>query len=206
MAEMEGKPETSELLVSPPESGFSMNWQMVDGFGCAVQVTMRTALLDDWADAIRVRTKFIDGAMKHGWTVPGRPSPAPPPAPNKAAEIVAEANPQLAAEMVAQDASVPPPPDGKTYQTVDTQEIHITPQADGLIKLEFWNPGRKYPEEYLKGKPERVAGLLKYVTSADVNKAQKLACRARVYYVLGKEKNNKPGEHWHDICHVRPLD
>lgn len=191
--------------VAPSEAGFSINFHIEDPVGCDHQVTMRSAFPDEWGEVFKQMKAFKTLAQEHGWALVAKPkaTPAPPPV-NKAAEIMEEAGATVAAaEQRAADQDVPASSTGKPYQTVDVSEIHITPKPDGRIELAFWNPGRKWPEEHTTCKPERAAGLLKHVTSADVSKAQKLACRARVYFTIGKEKQN--GGNWHDIEHVRPI-
>lgn len=192
--------------VAPPEAGFSVNFIMDDPVGCAHQITMRAAFPEEWSYVFAQMKSFKSAAQEHGWQLVSKPkaTPAPPPVANKAAQIMEEAgNHQAAAEQRQVDSAVPPSTTGKPYQTVDVSEVVITPQADGTVEVGFWNPGRKFAEERLKWKTDRVAGLLKHVTSADVTKAQKLALPCRVYFVLGKEKTN--GGNWHDIEHVRPI-
>lgn len=191
--------------VAPPEAGFSVNFIMDDPSGCAHQITMRAAYPEEWAYVFQQMKGFKASAQEHGWTLVSKPrAQAAPPPVNKAAQIAdSEGAHEAAAEIRAASDAVPPSTTGKPYQTVDVSEVRIVPQADGTIEVGFWNPGRKYAEERLKWKADRVAGLLKHVTSADVNKAQNLAVNCRVYFVLGKEKQN--GGNWHDIEHVRPI-
>ena len=199
--------ERLKAACPPPEAGVSVNVAFsATTAGITITGGQLTLRAPDQADAGLVLAMLKGIIEERGWKFAPAPAQAPPPAPNRAAAVArSEGNEPMARGIEQAAAAVPAPPAGKEWQMVDTQEIHITPQVDGLVKVEFWNPGRKWAEEYAKWKPDAVAGLLKHVTDADVNKAQKLACACRVYFLLGKEKNNKPGEYWHDIYHVRPL-
>lgn len=57
--------------LAPPDSQVSLNWQMQDGYGATVQVTMRCAVLEDWPSVMKTRAAFLDAAQKGGWTFPG---------------------------------------------------------------------------------------------------------------------------------------
>ena len=143
-----------------------------------------------------------------------RPPQAIAPQPDPAAKIAMEAgNKVMAQELQIQAEAVPPAPNGGQWNIVDVTEVRIEPKADGLVSVEFWNPGRQYAEEYVKWQPDRIKALLKHVMTVPVNddgsvKPAKLSCRCRVFFSLGKEKtgpNAKPGSRWHDVAHVRPL-
>ena len=140
--------------------------------------------------------------------------PAPAPKPDAAAQIAREeGNLELASRLEAQRAEVPPPPTGKTWQTVDVSEIRVIPQPDGVTTLvEFWNPNRKYAEERVKWKSLSIIGLLKHVMTVPTNddgtpKAAAFTAPCRVYYTLGKEytKKDQTIANYHDVAHVRPL-
>ena len=155
------------------------------------------------------------GIEHYGWQpeAPKAP-PAPAPKPDAAAQIAREAgNQELASNLEAQGVEVPPPPAGKTWQTVDVSEIRVIPQPDGVTTLvEFWNPNRKYAEERVKWKSFSIIGLLKHVMTVLTNddgtpKAATFTVPCRVYYTLGKEytKKDQTIANYHDVACVRPL-
>jgi len=155
------------------------------------------------------------GIEHYGWQpeAPKAP-PAPAPKPDAAAQIAREeGNLELASKLEARGAEVPPPPAGKTWQTVDVSEIRVIPQPDGVTTLvEFWNPNRKYAEERVKWKSFSIIGLLKHVMTVLTNddgtpKAATFTVPCRVYYTLGKEytKKDQTIANYHDVAHVRPL-
>ena len=171
--------------------------------------TTLTAALDD------LYTGIIHAFTKYECTpeAPKAP-PAPAPKPDPAAQIAREeGNLELASRLEAQRAEVPPPPTGKTWQTVDVSEIRVIPQPDGITTLvEFWNPNRKYAEERVKWKSLSIIGLLKHVMTVPTNddgtpKAAAFTAPCRVYYTLGKEytKRDQTMANYHDVAHVRPL-
>jgi len=185
---------------APAEAGFSMNFQISHDVIGPAQVTFRGARAGEWMRVMTQAREFTAYAIKNGWKFKSAPQAAPPP---KAAPVEGSTASHVTTPPVL-DATVPPPPEGKEWKYVDVQQIKILPQPDDKVKIEFWNPGRKYAEEILNCKTERAAGILKHVTSAPVTVAANLSVPVRVYYVLGKEKANKPGEYWHDVYHVRP--
>ena len=171
--------------------------------------TTLSAALDD------LYTGIQHGIERYQMQVEAPKAPAAPaPKPDPAAQIAREeGNLELASRLEAQGAEVPPPPAGKTWQTVDVSEIRVIPQPDGITTLvEFWNPNRKYAEERVKWKSFSIIGLLKYVMTVLTNddgtpKAATFTVPCRVYYTLGKEytKKDQTIANYHDIAHVRPL-
>lgn len=178
---------------APAEAGFSMNFQMAHPIVGNTQVTFRGARAGDGLRVIEQVRTFAATVQKNGWKF-NVPAPVP--------EKVAQAKPENGSKAVS-GQDVPAAPDGKDWLTVDIQQIKVLPQPDNKVKVEFWNPGRKYPEETVNGTNERGAGILKHVTDKDIRQPQNLSLPCRVYYILGKEKTNKPGEFWHDVYHVR---
>lgn len=198
-----------------PEAPFSDSFKWVDEQGFEHLSTVRGWQFSALMTTIqRAESSIIDFGGKPIITIRPTAPAAPAPAPDKPAQIaMQEGNPQMAAQLQAQADAVPPAPNGQAWQTVDINEIRIEPKSDGMVSVEFWNPGRKYAEEYVKWKPENVLGLLKHVMTVPTNddgsiKPSILSCKCRVYFTLGKEKtgpNAKPGSRWHDVAHVRPL-
>ena len=171
--------------------------------------TTLSAALDD------LYTGIQHGIEKYQMQVEAPKAPAAPaPKPDPAAKIAAEeGNLELVSKLEAQEAEVPPPPAGKTWQTVDVSEIRVIPQPDGVTTLvEFWNPNRKYAEEHVKWKSLSIIGLLKHVMTVPTNddgtpKAAAFTVPCRVYYTLGKEytKKDQTIGNYHDVAHVRLL-
>ena len=171
--------------------------------------TTLSAALDD------LYTGIQHGIERYQMQVEAPKAPAAPaPKPDPAAQIAREeGNLELASRLEAQGAEVPPPPAGKTWQTVDVSEIRVIPQPDGITTLvEFWNPNRKYAEERVKWKSFSIIGLLKHVMTVLTNddgtpKAATFTVPCRIYYTLGKEytKKDQTIAHYHDIAHIRPL-
>lgn len=75
---MTDKSPSTETAVAILESGFSLEWSMRDGYGATVQIAMRGARPSDWADVLRKRKEFMDGAMKSGWAILPAATIAPP--------------------------------------------------------------------------------------------------------------------------------
>lgn len=201
---------------APAEAGFSTNMFLTHPIMGRLQFTFRGATSTDWGFVLEDVDRFAHYMREKGWKFDGeiKAPEAPAPKPDKPAMIALEAgNKDLAAELQTQASAVPPAPGGQEWQTIDVSEIRIEPKSDGLVSVEFWNPGRKYAEEYVKWKPENILALLKHVMTVPTNddgsiKPAILSCKCRVYFSLGKEKtgpNAKPGSRWHDVAHVRPL-
>lgn len=197
------------LAESIPEAGASLSFQVIPGKVVGnFQVTLRATHSTQIGELIETGAKLI---QERGWHMVEPPPTAPPPAPSAASEAVKDGTPEVKAAVKAVVEGVGDPPAGKEWQTTDVQEIHIEPKADGMVLVEFWIPGRKWAEEYVKWQPAHVLGLLKHVMTVPVNndgsiKTAKVTCPCRVYYTLGKEKtgpNAKPGSRWHDVAHVR---
>ena len=203
--------ELKEYWAGFPEAPLSDTFKYIDVEGFEHMITVR-----GWEGAAFFGTIGIVKAniLGQGGIAPATRNltPAPAPQPDPAAKIALEAgNKAMAQELQASYEAVPPAANGQPWQTVDVNEVRIEPKADGLVSVEFWNPGRQYAEEYVKWKPENVKGLLKHIMTVPTNddgtlKPGKHSVNCRVYYSLGKEKtgpNAKPGSRWHDVAHVR---
>ena len=191
----------------PPESGFSLNVQFSGGKVISGgQITFRTSDAHDWRKAF---DEFAALVKEREWKFAPAPTPATPPAENRALVIAREegASPAVMAQVKQATEGLPPPPDGKTWLTLDAERILLLPQPDTRIKIEFYAEGHKFPDLKTTWKAEQVAGLLKHVTAQDVTKAADLALPCRVYYTLGKEYTKPDGTkgNYKDIAHVRPL-
>lgn len=193
--------------ITPAEAGFSANFHLTHDKTGPIQFTFRGATSDEWHIVMKDVSEFTQHMKALGYRF-NVPQPAPPPAPNKAAEIVAEEGNHEAAQVIAANAErVPDPPQGKQWLVLESARTVIIPQPDGRIKIEFYALGHEYADLRTTWKPEQVAGLLKHVTSIDVNKPADLALPCKVYYTLGKEyKNAKTGAtgNYKDIGHCRP--
>lgn len=190
----------------PAEAGFSTNFHLLHDRAGTMQFTFRGARASDALAVMGHAETFVKHMLEKGWRF-NVPLAAPPPTQNKAAEIAKEeGNAPLAAQIKAEYERVPDPPQGKTWQTLTAARVVIKPEPGDLVTVEFYEPNHKWPDiKASKWKPERAAGLLKHVTSADVMKAADMTLGCTVYFVQGAEKKDKPGEYWKDIYHVRPL-
>lgn len=195
-----------------PEAG-GIAFTTVYKDGLAINVTARGTNPYDAMAGLLAAIALGHAALNIETEKPQAPS-APAPKTDPAAAIAAEAgNTELAKTLAEGYGEVPPPPDGKAWQTAEAHEVRIIPQPDGITtKAEFWNPGRKYPEETVKWKSPSIVGLLKYIMAVPVNddgtpKASTFTCPCRIYFALGKEYVKKDGAkaNYHDIAHVRPL-
>jgi hypothetical protein len=216
MATMDTPKQESRTRTQPYEAGFSTNYFLNHPLMGRQQFTFRGATSAHWGEVMDDVHQFLQYMKGKGWSLDGENTPpaASAPLPDPAARVAQQAgNNQMAQELQAQAEAVPPAPNGAAWNTVDVNEVRIEPKADGLVTVEFWNPGRQYAEEYVKWTPDNVLGLLKHVMTVPVNddgtiRPAKLSCKCRVYYSLGKEKTGpkaKPGSRWHDVAHVRPL-
>ena len=171
--------------------------------------TTLTAALDD------LYTGIIHAFTKYECTpeAPKAP-PAPAPKPDPAAQIAREeGNLELASRLEAQGAEVPPPPAGKTWQTVDAVFVRYLPQPDGKCTIEFYGNSHKQPHDdyaFIKASKwtwENVSGLMKHVTSHAPEEAGEFNLPCRVYYIEGKEYTTPSGVkgRYKDVCHVRSL-
>lgn len=190
----------------PAEAGFSMNFQISHEVIGQAQVTFRGTRSSDWSYVMTQAREFSQYALQNGWKFKVS-TPAPPPATNGAAAIVREeGNGHLAEHIEETAARVPEPPAGKVWHTIDAARVVVKPEPDNRVTLEFYESGHKWPDiKANKWKMEQARGLLKHVTSHDPEKAADLSLACRVYYTDGKEKNDKPGEFWKDIGHVRAI-
>lgn len=191
---------------APAEAGFSMNFQMEHPVVGNTQVTFRGARAGDALKVVDHVRAFAANVTKNGWKFKVA-TPAPPPTPNGAAAIVREeGNGHLAAHIEAEAERIPDPPAGKVWHTIDAARVVIKPEPDSRVTLEFYESGHKWPDiKANKWKMDQARGLLKHVTSHDPKEAADLSLACRVYYTDGKEKNDKPGEFWKDIAHVRAI-
>ena len=120
-----------------------------------------------------------------------------------------EGNPQMAAEIQAAGAAVPPSRKGAgvIYQTFDADIVEVLPQPDEKVTICFYGTNDKYPRVKVnKWKLAAADGLMKHVTSESMGKPAKYTLRCRVYYTDGAEYHTDNGSgHYKDIEHVRPI-
>lgn len=180
----------------PPESQFSLNWQMIDGYGGNVQVTMRGSYVGEWPEIMQERAKFVDLAQKKGWTFPGSVKPAagltPPPA-APAAPVAAPSNGTATSTV-------------KVVQVLSATELRVMPRADGKVDLEFWNTGRQYAEiKATKAPAEAVAMLAATGAWAldNFSKAGAFTLPVTIEYRLSDKLNSK-GNPYKDVLAVKP--
>lgn len=118
-----------QLAASVPESGFSMNWPMIDPAGCQVQMTARAPLLGDWSRVIAARAKMTEQIIKDGWQT-------------------------TAAARTATPAPTAANGDGASGQTPCAMiEIGLT-YTSKKIQLMFHCDGFEKPLTFAKGMPE----------------------------------------------------
>jgi hypothetical protein len=139
--------------VAEPEAGFSLNWQMVDGFNATVQVTMRTAHVYNWPDVMKHRADFMEKAVAKGWNVPGRLPSATPPAAVATTATPTAPRPSAALAPVQ-------PSGGKEILTLVATKMEVMPKPDGKVELKFFEQGHKFPDIYATGAVENMVKLL----------------------------------------------
>jgi hypothetical protein len=143
--------------VAPPESQFSLNWQMVDGYGGNVQVTMRAAFIGEWPDIMRERKEFCEKAQTAGWTFPGKVTP----------NAVAPALPPSPKGGLTGSNGAPVPPPlgvvapaaGRTDSVCAMIEV-ATSYSGGKTQLKFHVDGMEHPLTFTREVKE-MATLLK---------------------------------------------
>ena len=180
---------------TPPESQFSMNWQMIDGYGGNVQITMRATRLAEWGDVLKARKEFCTTAQEHGWTFPGALKPtATAPSP-----IVAPPGVQL---VVTPPPVAPAVQAAAGVQTLTAASMKVTPLPEGKVKIEFWNPGREWAEITATKTPEQAAAMLgSGWTVAHFKTAQVYALPVTIEW-RNSERLNRAGKPFKDILKV----
>lgn len=183
------------------ENEFSMNWQMVDGFGGNVQITMRAGELAGWAAVMGVRKEFCEKAQQSGWTFPGvvkvQAAPAPLPANTTATPAPA---PMGATSTTA-------PANGNGVLSVTSSELRVTPRTDGKVDLAFWNAGRKYEEIKATKSPDDAIRLLAPTgvwTKDNFTAVGTFGLPVSIEYRLSDKRNSK-GNPYKDILKITRL-
>jgi hypothetical protein len=189
-----------------PEAPYSDSFKWVDANGFEHLSTVRSWTGGTLLSGIEKATAAI--TSKGGKPVSNRGTSAPAPTPDPAAMIaLEEGNKTLAAELQQQAAAVPAAPSGKQWNITEIVFVRILPQPGDKVTVEFYGNDRKQPHNNYadlmvnKWDADKVAGLMKHVTSADVTKPAELALTCHVYWLEGKEKSN--GGHFKDVYHVR---
>jgi len=202
--------EKLKAACPPPESGVSINVAFTaTTAGVTITGGQLTLRAENHTQAFDVLATLAGIVQEKHWKFAPAPTAAAPPVENRALTIAREegASPAVMAQVKQATEGLPPPPDGKTWLTLDAERILLLPQPDTRIKIEFYAEGHKFPDLKTTWKAEQAAGLLKHVTAQDVTKAADLALPCRVYYTLGKEYTKPDGTkgNYKDIAHVRPL-
>lgn len=195
MTEQE-QPKLLEVLNAPPESQFSMNWTMLDGYGANVQLTMRANHLAEWPDVFRTRAAFLELAQKNGWTFTTR-AQAPAPHPTVAAPAPVGGPVAPVAPVAASDNGT---------QAVTTNLLKIEPLSTGKVKLGFWNAGRKYAEITAHKLPAEALALLRTTgqwTMEQMQKAGEYTLPVRIEW-RASENTNTNGNPYKNIVAVHP--
>lgn len=191
-------PEVEAHEIEPqPEAGFSLNWQMVDGYNATVQVTMRTGNLSDWPSVLTQRKDFMENATKNGWGIPGKPTAQAP-----AAAVAQASTPATPAAKPAEAAPVARA-NGKEIVTLMAARMEVEPKPEGKVQLRFYEAGHKFPDLYANG---TVENMLKLLAPTGQWTEEHLATAASydfvhpVRYTLGKP--NSKGNPYKDIVNL----
>ena len=202
--------ELKEYWQGFPEAPYSDTFKWIDADGYEHMMTVRGWEGGAVLGAIGKAKEVI--ASINGKPAGNRPVQAPAPVPDIAAKIaLEEGNKQMASELQAQANEVPPAPDGKQWNTYSAAFVKILPQPEERVTIEFYGkdhkqPHNDYPElKVNKWTLAQAAGLMKYVTSADVSKPAEFALNCTVYWLEGKEYTSTNGEkrHYKNVSHVR---
>jgi hypothetical protein len=180
----------------PPESQFSMNWTMIDGYGANVQITMRATHLAEYPDALKTRKDFMEKAQLAGWTFPAAPvRPTPGIAPSVPAAAPA-----------ATSAPAPLAPAAPGTNTVLATRMDVKPRTDGKLDIEFYETGHNWPD--VKKAAVDVPGAIRLLAACGAWTAEQFA-GAKSYPVQiavdwREGKPNGKGGNYKDIVAVRP--
>jgi hypothetical protein len=201
----------SELLSAPPpaESPFSLNWRMVDGAGCEVQVTMRAGVNRQvMTEVMRERKQFLEAAQLAGWTFTAASKPAPVAAPSNGASAPVAWTPPAPAGPVAANVA-----GGgfasKPRESFVAVKMDVTPRADGKLNVNFYAAGHQYPDMYVTKTPaEMVAALAKcgaWTLAEHFSGPGSYDLPGYVIeYTLSDKKNSK-GNPYKDLADIRPV-
>lgn len=204
--------DTREYWAGFPEAPVSDTFKWIDAAGFEHMLTLRA-----YSPHLLFRQieKTIAGIADIGGKPVNSKAPtAPPPTPDPAARIAQEAgNAPLSAELQAQANEVPAPPGDQAWQITECVFVKILPQPDDKVTIEFYGNDKKQPHNDYPGvkvnkwKSEQAAGLMKYVTSADISKAAEFSLPCKVYWTEGKEYTKPDGStgRYKNVAHVRPI-
>lgn len=200
-----------EYFAGFPEAPFSDTFKWLDLDGFEHMLTIRS-----WSSTsgLQAVNKAKDEIKAIGGIAPANRNitQAPAPQPDPAAKIALEAgNKQMATELQAQAVEVPPAPAGTQWNVYRAAFVKILPQPDDKVTVEFYGKDRKtphndYPELKInKWEISNAQGLMRHVTSADVQKPAEFALDCSVYWLDGKEYTSTGGEkrHYKNVHHVR---
>lgn len=197
----------SPSAIPPAEAGFSINWNMIDASGISTQVTMRGAMVGDWPEVMRQRAAFLERAKKGGWTVNSAAKPAGSlmPTPTSATER-AEASGK---------GTLPPPtpvaPSGGAVAGANgILEMHVSkmqvePQADGKVKVSFFEPGHRFPDIYSTRLATQWVKDLSATgawTTEHLQTAGEYPVSFKIAYTLSQKLNTK-GNPYKDIASIK---
>jgi hypothetical protein len=218
-AEAEYEIPVSELLSAPPpaESPFSLNWRMVDGAGCEVQVTMRAGVNRQvMTEVMRERKQFLEAAQLAGWTFTAASKPAPVAAPSNGTVDFKQA-----VEAARNGQWQPPAPTGpvaanvaggsfasKPRESFVAVKMDVVLRPDGKLNVNFYAAGHQYPDMYVTKTPaEMVAALAKtgpWTVAEHFSKPGIFeGLNLLVEYTLSDKKNSK-GNSYKDLADIRP--
>ncbi len=191
--------ETTRLdIIAPPESQFSVNWQMTGKHGEPVQITMRGITLDDVLAVFVARNDFVEKALAGGWSWPNAPKSAP-----------AAAAPAVAAPSAPVSAPASNGGGGfasKPRESFRAVKMEVTPKPDGKAELKFYAASHNFPDIYVtRSHADLVKLLAKTAPWAPENfgAANTFNIDYMVEYTLS-EKLNSRGNHYKDIADIRP--
>jgi len=176
-----------QLAAHVPESGFSMNWSLIDPVGCAVQMTARAPLLGDWGRVIDARHTMVVRLQEHGWTVPGPAGRAP---------VAASESAPVDAPTPAPTPSAAPAQNGGEAYAVRAVMWEVLPDAEGKVQIKFYGndkkqPHNQYPDVYATKTPEAWAAMMPFIGAEAWQRVGKYNTPLIVRYVLSDKLNSK---------------
>jgi hypothetical protein len=196
---MEATHAQDELIeqVAQPEAGFSLNWQMVDGFNATVQVTMRTAQVGDWPDVMKRRAEFMKRATENGWGVPGQRVNT------VQTQTAPNANGTGAPKIGTPPAVAATNGGGKEILAIAVTKMVVSHRPDGKVELGFFAPGHQYADLKYIGTLENAYRLIAPAgnwTPDQLQEPGEFPVAMTVRYTLGKP--NSKGNPFKDILNV----
>jgi len=196
--------EKARAACPPPESGFSMNFQIQNGLIVGGQITIREPRLQDWPNAADEYKKICERFALKQASAP-KPAPSAPVKDNKAVAVLKQAGaaPEVIAAAKAATAGQ------KSVLEIHAVHMTVEPKPGGKVNVNFFGNDRKQPHNqfadiYVTRTAVQLSSDMPFLDPEIFESAEEYAVDLTIGYTLSDKLNSKSNP-YKDVLFIREL-